>query len=75
MLDVMWDAAVLLSAHGPHLIEGGVPVPDDVQHRYWSRSQARIKGWRRVLADWPSADSSGPAWDRFQQTMNALFTA
>jgi hypothetical protein len=74
MLEIMWDAAALLSAHGPHLIEMRAPVPEDVQHRYWSLSQARVRHWRTILKQWRDSEPSSESWRTLQRTLHAVFT-
>lgn len=73
--DLTLDAAVILSAHGPHLIEALVPPSEDVLQRFWSLSRGRSRHWQRQLTLWTDPANPEPDWNATEQTLVALFSS
>jgi len=73
--DLTLDAAVILSAHGPHLIETLVPPASDVLQRFWSLSRGRSRHWHKQLALWADPANLEPNWSATEKALVALFSS
>ena len=69
------DAAVILSAHGPHLIETLIPPAPDVLQRFWSVSRGRSRHWQKQLELWTDPANPEPDWSTTEKTLVALFSS
>lgn len=44
------EVAALISAFGPHIVEGHEPLPTGMLEKFWDRSQRRLKLWLMAIS-------------------------
>lgn len=72
----MAQAAVILSTHGPQLVESTHRIPDSFLQRYWEASRRRTATWRRTLTtEVGNHPHSSEAWSRVEPILTDIFVS